>query len=138
MSKHLLYKHKATSDKPENSIRVSNPHPDFVALLMRDNGSSDLSGVDWEVAKTLQETEADGVSFKADWQAFLASKLGTPRELAIRRFEEAKVTGGLTETAALTAIMERDCRGFCECVGIIEDTDLPSDRYFRDAWEWSD
>ena len=21
---------------------------------------------------------------------------------------------------------------------IVEDTDLPTDRYFRDAWEWSD
>ena len=138
MSKCLVYKHKATSDKSENSIRVSNPSPDFVAFLMRENGLSDLSGVDWEVAKTLQETDEDRVSFKADWRAFLASKLGSARELAIRRFEEAKVRGGLTETAALTAIMERDCRDFCECVGIIEDTDLPSDRYFRDAWEWSD
>jgi len=138
MTKCLIYKHNATSDKSLNSIRVGNPSPDFVAFLMRENGSSDLSGVDWEVAKTLQETEADGVSFQSDWRAFLASKLGTPRELVIRRFEEAKVTGGLTETEALTAIMERDCRGFCECVGIVEDTDLPSDRYFRDAWEWSD
>ena len=138
MAKCLVYKHKATSHRPENSVRVGKPSPGFVALLMRDNGSSDLSGVDWEVAKTLQETDSDKASFQSDWRAFLASKLGTPRELVIRRFEEAKVTGGLTETEALTAIMERDCRGFCECVGIVEDSDLPSDRYFRDAWEWSD
>jgi hypothetical protein len=138
MAKCLVYKHKAASDKSENSIRVNNPNPDFVAFLMRDNGSSDLSGVDWEVAKTLQETDSDTASFQSDWRAFLASKLGTPRELVIRRFEEAKVTGGLTETEALTVIMERDCREFCECVGIMEDSDLPSDRYFRDAWEWSD
>ena len=61
------------------------------------------------------------------------------RSVSATRLAEL-ITSGLTETDALTALanshrpnIEGDFTW-----QIIEDTDLPSDRYFRDAWEWED
>ena len=49
------------------------------------------------------------------------------------------IAGGLTETEAMTALANShkpNIEGEYS-FQIIEDTDLPSDRYFRQAWTWS-
>jgi hypothetical protein len=56
----------------------------------------------------------------------------------IRPYIEAIARGGVTEDKAIDLI--RATIDSSDCLGctVIEDTDLPTDRYFRNAWEWSD
>ena len=47
--------------------------------------------------------------------------------------------GGLSEEEAQDLLRRRmDDRHGYAASEVLEDTDLPSDRYFRDAWEWED
>jgi len=48
----------------------------------------------------------------------------------------ALANGGITEMRAIELINAKDDTANCLGCTIIEDTDLPTDRYFRAAWEW--
>ena len=61
------------------------------------------------------------------------------RHLSTNRVAEL-IAGGMTETEALTSLAnshEPNITGEYS-FQIIEDTELPTDRYFREAWTWSD
>jgi hypothetical protein len=68
---------------------------------------------------------------------------GYPEPIARANFE-GKAFGGLSESDAHDALAAYHAEGVRVSVGPVisyhhcEDTDLPSDRYFRNAWEWSD
>ena len=95
--------------------------------------------IEREIAKTLIDATNES-EFSADWSAFLNARKGTAREVVMRRFVEAMNSGGLTEAEAKDTIRNRTCLRLGDCIAhaFVEDTDLPTDRYFRDAWEWSD
>ena len=99
------------------------------------------TNIEREIAKKLIEnTTASNDEFTADWQAFLNARKGTTKELKARSYVEAMAYGGLTEAEAVAIFEAGACDSLGDCVShaIIQDTDLPTDRYFRDAWEWSD
>ena len=50
------------------------------------------------------------------------------------------IAGGMTETEALTSLANSHTPKITGeySFQIIEDTELPTDRYFREAWTWSD
>jgi len=50
------------------------------------------------------------------------------------------ISGGMTETEALTSLANSHAPNITGeyTFQIIEDTELPTDRYFRAAWEWED
>ena len=49
------------------------------------------------------------------------------------------ISGGMTETEALTSLANSHKPNITGeySFQIIEDTELPTDRYFREAWTWS-
>ena len=55
----------------------------------------------------------------------------------VRPYMEAVANGGVTEAQAIELIRAKNDKPDCLGCTVIEDTDLPSDRYFRNAWEWS-
>ena len=50
------------------------------------------------------------------------------------------ISGGMTETEALTSLANSHAPNITGeyTFQIIEDTELHTDRYFRNAWEWED
>lgn len=77
-------------------------------------------GIDWEITKRMREP-------------------GCTLEHATE-FARALCYGGLTEAEALALIARNDMvsRPTCVCHEITKAADDVWDRYFRDAWEWSD
>jgi len=62
------------------------------------------------------------------------------RHVAPERLAEL-MAGGLTETESLTVVANSHSPNKIEgdfTWQIIADTDLPGDRYFRNAWEWEE
>jgi len=82
---------------------------------------------DWNVAKTIGIPADQLEAVRRNVDAFLAPHRGTPREVAIRRFEVAKRTGGLSEDEALEVLQARECalRDDAECLPIALNADLP-------------
>jgi hypothetical protein len=108
-----------------------------LAVMMGGGGMVKADQIDREVAKFLMETKDDEALLRTSVADLLTLRAG-PREVAARAFVEGLCVGGLTEAEALRRIAARDQPEVClECV-VIDTTDLPSDLYFRDAWEWSD
>jgi hypothetical protein len=66
-----------------------------------------------------------------------APQVGKSVDLATR-WVRALVHGGLTEDAAIALIQEKNQPAGTLRVINADHTDLPTDRYFRGAWEWSD
>jgi hypothetical protein len=62
---------------------------------------------------------------------------GGKAEDVIRPYVTALANGGVTEAQAIELIRAKDDKADCLSCTVIEDTDVPTDRYFRDAWEWS-
>ena len=68
---------------------------------------------------------------------------GIPESIARANFE-GKAFGGMTEDAAMEALIAYHAQGIRVSVGAVtsyhwcEDADVPTDRYFRNAWTWSD
>ena len=61
---------------------------------------------------------------------------GGKAEDIVLPYMEAVANGGVTEAQAIELINAKDDKANCLGCTVIEDTDLPSDQYFRDAWEW--
>jgi hypothetical protein len=122
----------------DNGVVIGSVSEKILAGMMGAGGLVKEGQIDREVAKFLMETEADEALLKVSVPDLLALRAG-PYEVAVRAFVEACCFGGLTEAEALMAIAGKDApETGLEHIEIIEDTDLPSDRYFRNAWEWSD
>jgi len=56
----------------------------------------------------------------------------------VQPYIEAMANGGVTELEAITLIQNMINPSDCIRCIILEDTDLPNDMDFRDAWEWKD
>ena len=126
--------------RENHAVSLSNWNRDLQRTMMGSGGGYPVgTNIEREIAKMLINATNES-EFAADWPAFLDARKGTARELVMRRFVEAVDSGGLTEIEARDAIVDRTCLRLGDCVShaLVEDSDLPVDRYFRDAWEWSD
>jgi hypothetical protein len=59
-------------------------------------------------------------------------------ERVVRPYIVAIAEGGVAETRAIELIRAKTDKMDCLGCTVIEDTELPTDRYFRNAWTWSD
>jgi hypothetical protein len=119
-----------------DGVAIGTVSEGVLAAMMGGGGMVQADQIDREVAKFLMETKEDEALLRTSVADLLALKAG-PYEVIVRAFVEGLCSGGLTEAEALRRIAAKDEPTAClECV-VIDTTDLPSDRYFRDAWEWS-
>ena len=123
--------------RADNSVVVGVPGRQIMGIVTGSGGLVKPEDIDWEVAKFLIVVSNEA-EFKADWAEFLRVRVGSAREVAVRAWVEALCYGGLTEAEFLARVGAKDCPDDCVSHQVIEDSDLPTDRYFRDAWEWSD
>ena len=122
--------------RADDSIVVRHPLSVTVDTMTGDGGEIPRSDVERAIAKKMITTETEA-EFNRGWEAFLAARKGTPPEVIARDMIEGVAFGGLTRTEALRRIAAKVPSGCVHCA-TIDATDLPSDRYFRNAWEWSD
>ena len=103
--------------KPDGGVSVSHFSPALLAAMTDSGYGWSQERIDYEIGK------------------FVA---GGKSESVVRPFTTAVGKGGVSESEAIELIRAKDDKADCLGCTVIEDTDLPSDRYFRDAWEWSD
>jgi hypothetical protein len=58
-------------------------------------------------------------------------------ERAVVKFCRAMAFGGCTDAEALEIIRDRDCGHLGTAFDLVDFSDVPTDRYFRDAWQRS-
>jgi hypothetical protein len=110
--------------KADGGVSIHYPTSEVLALLTG-------TGYGWSDAQMAYEASKFRTA-KAD---------GSPAHSEAMTIEwvTALGRGGLSETEAQDLIRRRtDERHAHEASEVLEDTDLPSDRYFRNAWTWSD
>ena len=123
--------------RADNSVAIGSPSPRIMGIITGSGGLVKPEKIDWEVAKFLVDVSNE-TEFQADWAEFLRVRIGSAREVVFRAWVEGLCYGGLTEAEFLSRVGAKDCPEDCVSHQVIEDADLPSDRYFRDAWEWED
>ena len=128
---------KIIFSKDGGGVTVSDQNPLLISH-MQTGGVFRPEDVDREIAKHMAENEEDYAALKLDAQAFHDSVVDHPRYVTVRRFVEACTVGGVSAAEARQIIAAMFQKPGTTLVAEIEDTDLPSDRYFRDAWEWED
>jgi hypothetical protein len=101
----------------DGTLNIGRPAPKAWAALIGSGGLIRASDIEHETAKQV---------------------LGGIPEAVARRWANACVTGGLSETEALELLRDRDASTDTARTVFVKDADLPTDRYFRDSWEWSD
>jgi len=131
MSKKMVY------IREDRTIAVGNPSSTAISALTGSGGLVREANIEWEIAKHFIANDADAASCKANHVSFLAPHIGSAREVAVRAWVVGITRGGMTEGEALAALDAFSRPADCTSCEVVEDTDLPTDRYFRDAWEWS-
>jgi hypothetical protein len=110
MTKIVVHKHA-------DGISITSFNTTLLALMTGNGYGWEQERIDYEVAK------------------FVA---GGTAEDVIRPYMNAVANGGITEVQAIDLIRAKDDKADCLGCTTIENTDLPTDRYFRNAWEWSE
>ena len=126
----LVYK------RADNSIAFGAVAPQTLAAMTGSGGLIPVANIEMQIARHMMTVD-NQAEYDADWEAFLAGRIGTPREVAVRAWIEGVARGGLTETEAYRRIYAKNCPSDCIAYELGEDDAMP-DRYFRNAWEWSD
>jgi hypothetical protein len=121
----------------DNYVKVGRVLPRTLSALTGSGGMIAESNIEREIAKHLIQNATDEVSFATNWSSFLTSKKGTEREVQSRKFVEGMARGGLTEDQAFAVMADFTIPDDCTSYQIAEDTEIPTDRYFRNSWEWS-
>jgi len=103
--------------RSDGGVIVSHFSPTLLAVMMGAGYGWSQQRIDREVEKFVLAGKATDV---------------------VRPYIMALANGGVTELQAIELIRAKSDRADCRGCVVIEDTDLPSDRYFRNAWEWSD
>ena len=124
--------------RDDKSIAIGNPDSNVLAALTGSGGIVKSDKVEWEIAKHFITNDADSAACKADHVAFLAPHIGSAREVAVRAWVVGINRGGLSESEAYDVWFAFRNPVGCTSYQVVEDTALPTDRYFRSAWEWSD
>ena len=128
---------KIIFSKDGGGIKISDQNPILISQ-MQTGGIFRPEDVDREIAKHLAENEDDYAALKLDAQAFHDSVVDRPRYAVVRRFVEACSAGGVSTADARQIIAAMFQKSGTTLVAEVEDSDIPTDRYFRNAWEWSD
>ena len=123
--------------KDDGGIKISDQNPVLIAQ-METGGIFRPENIDREVAKHLAENDDDYAALKLDAQAFHDSVVDRSRYAVVRRFVEACTVGGVSAADARQIIAAMFQKPGTTLVAEVEDADIPTDRYFRNAWEWSD
>ena len=101
----------------DGTLNIGRPAPKAWAALIGSGGLIRPEDIDYETTKQVS---------------------GGIDEAVARRWAEACANGGLTEAEALELIRDRDASTATARTVFVKDADLPTDRTFRGAWEWSD
>ena len=124
--------------RSDKSIMVGAVAEDLITSLTGSGGLLETStSLERQIAKHLMTVD-NQAEFLADWEAFLAPLKGTPREQAIRKYLTFARDGGATEEEAYNAVAEKDMPSEAVDYLVVEESTLPTDRYFRNAWHWED
>ena len=109
----------------DGGVGIYPPEPKVLALMMG-------GGLGWDEARIASEASKFTIpSPDAGWAGFSAEFADA--------WCRAWGKGGLTEAEALELFTQRiQLRRGYTVSAVIDDSDLPTDRYFRNAWEWSD
>ena len=101
-------------------LSIHSIDPTMYAALTETGFGWNESRIAWEIEKQTAPLGGLTEEFASIWVTALAN-------------------GGKTDVEAFDLFVQwvSQYRGF-STYSICEDTDLPSDRYFRNAWEWSD
>ena len=102
--------------KSGGGVSVSHLSPSLLAAMTSQGYGWNQERIEYEVGKFVASGKSDSV---------------------IRPFITAVAQGGVSESDAIELIRAKDDKADCLGCTVIEDTDLPTDRYFRNAWEWS-
>jgi hypothetical protein len=104
-------------NRTEGGVTISNFSPTLLAVMTGTGHGWNQERIDYEVGKFVAAGKAEDI---------------------VRPYMEAVANGGVTEAQAIELIRAKNHQADCLGCTVIEDTDLPTDRYFRDAWEWSE
>lgn len=84
-----------------------------------------------------------GVGWDADRVEYEINKLVNPpspetgkSDAVIRPYIVAVASGGVDEETAFNLVKNRSDKSDCSGCETIEDSEIPTDRTFREAWEW--
>jgi len=120
----------------DQSVKLGIVAPPTLAAMTGSGGLIPVDGIEQAIAGHMLNV-GNQAEFDAGWEAFLEARKGTARELVIRAWVEGLARGGLTETEAYRRMYEKNLDADCVGYELVEDDAMP-DRYFRNAWEWSD
>ena len=108
---------KVIVHKHSDGVSIANFSPALLATMTGKGYGWDQDRINYEISKFVASGKSEDV---------------------IRPYMEAVANGGMTEAKAIDLIRAKDEVANCQGCTVVEDTDLPTDRYFRDAWEWGD
>ena len=108
---------KIVVHKRSDGVSITHFSPSLLAVMTGRGYGWDQQRIDREIEK-----------FVADGKAVDT----------VRPYMNAVANGGVTEAQAIELIRAHAHKAGCLGCTVIEDTDLPTDLYFRSAWEWSD
>ena len=124
--------------REDNSVAIGHISPVVLDALTGSGEFIQESRIEQEIAKHLIGSDSDSEkAYAVSWENFLTSKKGSDREIKARRFVEGLVRGGLSESEAIVIMADFTIPDDCTSYQIAEDTEIPTDRYFRNSWEWS-
>ena len=124
--------------RSDKSIIVGVTSEELIASLTGSGGLLEPStSLEKQIAKHLMTVD-NQAEFLADWEAFLTPLKGTAREQAIRKYLTFARDGGATEEEAYNAVAEKDMPSEAVDYLVVEESTLPTERYFRNAWHWED
>ena len=108
--------------RADKSVAIGHLNHDLIALMMGTGFGWEQDRIDYEINK---------------WVNPPAPEVGLSSAIATA-YINGIANGGMTESEAIDLIKAKDTPSDCSECHIIEDSDLQTDRYFRNAWEWSD
>jgi hypothetical protein len=124
--------------RDDNSVAISHISSVILDVLTGSGEFIQESRIEQEIAKHLIGSDSDSEkAYAVNWENFLTSKKGSDREIKARRFVEGLARGGLSESEAIVIMADFTIPDDCTSYQIAEDTEIPTDRYFRNSWEWS-
>ena len=115
---------------PDGHIDIGNPN-----LLLKDGTT-----VPGQALSAMMGSGGVTTPDSLEWEITKRQRNPSVSEALAREYATALCTGGLTETEALGLIARNDLatRPGCTYQIIDKADDEVWDRYFRNAWEWSD
>jgi len=108
--------------RADKSIGVGHLNHNLIAMMMGTGYGWGQEKIDYEINKWVNPPAPE---------AGLSSAIATA-------YINGIANGGMTEDQAIDIIRNKDQPADCSECHIIDDSDLPTDRYFRNAWEWEE